>query len=163
MNNIDCIRLRELLKYDPETGLFTWKIQTNSRAPVGSIAGENSITHGYRTLGINGKLYRQHRLAWFYVHGTWPVKNIDHINGNRLDNRIANLRDVSQAVNAQNLQGAKTNNASGFLGVDWRPKRNKWRAQIRIGGVKKEIGNFDTAEQAHQAYINARASIGGAA
>jgi hypothetical protein len=145
-------QLHELLRYDPVTGDFYWRVQTNPRALVGMKAGANSISQGYRHINMNKKQYKAHNLVWFYFHGVFPTNVIDHINGNRLDNRIENLRDVTRQQNSWNLQKAKRNSKSGYLGVDWKPERNKWRAQIRVGGKKKLIGYFATAEEASVAY-----------
>ena len=107
-------------------------------------------------IGIDGVLYKAHSLVWFYFNGTWPTKVIDHINGDTLDNRIENLRDVSHQQNSWNLQKAKCNSKSGYLGVDWKPDRKKWRAQIRINGAKKLLGYFDAVEDASAAYQDAK-------
>lgn len=149
-------RLRELLRYDPTTGDFYWKVQTNPRALVGMKAGENSISWGYRSINVDKKQYRAHNLVWFYFHGEWPTKVIDHINGNRLDNRIENLRDVTRQQNSWNLQKAKSNSKSGYLGVCWRPTKKKWKAEIRINGKKVWLGHFATAEEASVAYQRAK-------
>jgi hypothetical protein len=148
--------LHDILRYDAETGNFFWKIKTNSRAPVGELAGKNSLTYGYRQIGINKKLYRAHRLVWFYFHGTWPSEQIDHINGCRSDNRIENLRVVTHQQNAWNLQKAKNNSKSGYLGVCWKKSHNKWKAEIRLNGRKTFLGYFDTALEASEAYQNAK-------
>ena len=149
-------RLHELLRYDPVSGDFYWRVQTNSRALVGMKAGANSFSgrpnNNYRVINVDKKTYRAHNLVWFYFHGVFPTNVIDHINGNRLDNRIENLRDVTRQQNSWNLQKARRNNKSGYLGVDWKPERSKWRAQIRIDGNKKLIGYFTTAEEASAAY-----------
>lgn len=156
MAKITQARLHELLRYDPKTGDFFWKVQTNSRAMVGMQAGLNSITCGYRQINIDKHTYKAHNLVWLYFNGVWPTNVIDHINGKRLDNRIENLRDVTRQQNSWNLQKAKRNSKSGYLGVDWKAERNKWRAQIRIDGKKKLIGYFNTAEEASAAYQHAK-------
>jgi hypothetical protein len=152
MSELTQKRLQELLRYDPSTGDFYWKVQTNPRALVGAKAGANSISLGYRSINLDKKTYKAHNLVWFYFHGTFPSNVIDHTNGIRLDNRIENLRDVSQQQNTWNLQGAKRNNKCGYLGVDWKPERKKWRAQIRMNQKKQLLGYFDTAEEASAAY-----------
>lgn len=145
-------RLQELLRYDSNTGDFYWKVQTNSRAPIGAKAGANTVSLGYRSINVDKKKYKAHNLVWFYFHGTFPSNVIDHINGNSLDNRIENLRDVTQQQNTWNIRNPKRNNKSGYLGVDWKPERKKWRAQIRLNRAKKLLGYFDTAEEASAAY-----------
>lgn len=160
MNDVTPQALRELLAYDPKTGDFHWKVSINPRAPIGRRAGGNSLSgpgvKKYRVIGIGGKLHRAHRLVWLYFHGAWPESAIDHINGNTLDNRIENLRDVSTQRNTWNLHAAHSNSKSGYLGVDWVPSKKKWRAQIRTAGKKTLLGHFDTAEAASDAYKAAK-------
>jgi len=146
-------RLRELLHYDPETGVFTWLKKPNRRIVVGSVAG-NFTDDGYRAIRVDGRIYRLHRLAWLYAHGRWPDNYIDHIDGNPLNNRICNLRDVPQSVNLQNLRSAKKGNASRFLGV--RKHRNKWQASITIDGKYIHLGEYFEPEHAHAAYLTAK-------
>ena len=149
-------RLHELLRYDPVTGDFFWRVQTNPRALVGMHAGANSISFGYRQINVDKRTYKAHNLVWLYFHGAFPTNVIDHINGNRLDNRIENLRDVTRQQNSWNLQKAKRNSKSGYLGVCWRPTRNAWKAEIRIDGKKVWLGHFATAEEASAAYQAAK-------
>jgi len=149
-------RLKEVLSYNKSTGLFRWKKQLNARGVKGAVAGANSFSSGYRIVSIDCKQYRAARLAWFYVHGEWPKHVIDHINGVRHDDRICNLRDVTQLTNTQNFREPMSNNQSGYLGVDWKKDKQKWRAQIRTNGKKVCIGYFATAELAHQAYVEAK-------
>jgi HNH endonuclease/AP2 domain len=142
------------LKYDPETGVFVWVV-SGHRVTKGSVAGRYTSL-GYRQIQYEGKKYLSHRLAWFLFHGEWPKGIIDHINGIKDDNRIANLRDVDQSVNKQNTITAYANNKSGFLGVSFRKKIGRWRAQIVIDKKVKHIGLFDSAEKAHNAYLEAK-------
>ena len=116
MSDLTAERLREVLDYGPDTGVFTWKIRTNSRVKVGDVAGALR-PDGYIQISIDGRLHRAHRLAWLYVTGESPPDQIDHINGVRDDNRIANLRLATSAENKQNLRRAKSRNKTGFLGV----------------------------------------------
>lgn len=140
-------RLRDVLDYNPDTGAFVWKVQSGSRGIPGSVAGSDHVL-GYRILSVDGRRYKEHRLAWFYVYGKWPTGEVDHIDGHRSNNRIGNLRDVSKSVNQQNLKSAKSHNKSGLLGVT-RRKSGGWCARITIG-------TFDTPEEAHAAYIDAK-------
>jgi hypothetical protein len=109
-------RVRELLLYDPETGLFTWRIAVGDRYQAGTPAG--SFTHkGYRSIYIGGFNYPAHRLAWLYVTGQWPTKDIDHIDQDKANNRFANLRDVSRSANMQNVKAPHKDNALGVRNV----------------------------------------------
>lgn len=146
-------RLREVLGYDPETGVFTRRIARSWAARAGVVAGCVD-GHGYTSIKIDGRIYGAHRLAWFWVHGVWPAKKIDHINGDRADNRICNLRDVPTSTNCQNQRRAQSHNKTGFLGVS--PDRGRFRAAIWLDGKNLHLGMFDTPEQAHDAYLNAK-------
>ena len=146
--------LKELLNYNPETGIFNWKIDRGNKKS-GDLAGCID-SHGYVIIRTSKIGYKAHRLAWFYVYGTWPENHIDHINGIRNDNRIENLRDVSRSINVQNQKIAQRNNKSGLLGVIWNKAINKFVAAIRINGKTTVIGKFDSKELAHEAYINAK-------
>jgi len=147
-------RLKEILHYDPETGIFTWLIKTKRR-PKGSIAG--SLSHGYLQIKISGKTYRSHRLAWLYVNGRWPNDVIDHINHNTADNRIDNLRDVSRSMNQHNqIKAPISNKTTGLLGATFNKEKQKYHCHIVVEGKTKHIGYFPTAELAHEAYIKAK-------
>lgn len=142
--------------YDPDTGLFT-RIRAAGRHgchKVGTVAG-TSTSHGYVVIRIAGVLHGAHRLAWLYVHGEWPLV-IDHINGDRADNRLCNLRNVSQKENTQNLQRAPVTSKSGLLGAHRFGRQKRWSARIRIDGVSVRLGLFDTPEEAHAAYMEAK-------
>ena len=132
--------LRQLLDYDPTTGVFTWKITRNSRLKVGDVAG-SVRPNGYVNLGVAGKLYLAHRLAWMYVHGEWPAGEMDHINRVRNDNRIANLRIVTRSQNCHNSFQHKRN-LSGCTGVSFDLKACKWHARIYRNGKTKNLGYF---------------------
>ena len=158
MRELDANRVREVFAFDPSTGVFTYRTQTAHHRKVGDIAG--TITaQGYRDIGIDSRVYKAHRLAWFYMHGQWPMHQIDHINGDRADNRIANLRDVTKTVNLQNQKRAHSNSAHGFLGVRIESRWGdspRYLARITVNGVRRSLGSFDTAEEAHAAYLNAK-------
>ena len=134
--------LKEKIHYNPETGNFTWRIKINGNTNVGSTAGSTSNSNKYRQIRINGVYYGAHRLAWLYVYGNYPKGQIDHINGVRLDNRIANLRDVSQFENQKNTCLRK-NNRTGITGVSWHIKKLKWCANIQGDKKQISIGGFD--------------------
>ena len=146
-------QLRELFHYNAETGVFTRLVQTSNRVKVGDVAGCKS-GGGYVTISVFGRQCSAHRLAWLYVHGTWPVADIDHINGNPSDNRAANLRDVSRRVNKQNQRRAHITSTSGMLGAA--ADRGRWQARIRVDGKQRYLGNFDTPDLAHAAYLDAK-------
>jgi len=146
-------RLRELFDYDPETGVFTRKISNGKRLRTGKLSGHVS-TSGHLQLFIDGKLHAAHRMAWLYVHGVLPTHCIDHINGNRADNRIVNLRDVTLAENCQNKRFARSDSTTGLIGVT--PHGSSWRARIQIGSTRKNLGTFATAHLAYAAYLTAK-------
>jgi hypothetical protein len=132
--------LKELLDYDPRTGIFIWKGKKGSRACKGKTAGATDA-YGYIVIRINNVLYKAHRLAWFYSHGEWPETNLDHINRIKNDNRIKNLRVASQSLNMHNAKRLATN--SGFVGVSWDSRRNKWVSRIKVDYKTKFLGRFD--------------------
>lgn len=152
-------RVREVFAYDAETGLFTRKVATSRSTKVGECAGTIAL-HGYVQIRIDGHLDLAHRLAWFYVHGEWPKGQIDHINGVRNDNRIANLRDVSRSMNLQNQRKATaTNKTTGMLGAHLHKPSGLFVASIRAEGQHKHLGYFKTPEAAHIAYVAAKREL----
>jgi hypothetical protein len=138
-------RLKELLDYDPETGVFVWKVTRGSARP-GDVA-ENRHVGGYRQVVISRKRYLSHRLAWFYINGQWPSDEIDHINRERADNRIANLRE---ATRAQNVCRSVRRSKSGVHGV--RRRDFGWQARIRVTGKDIHLGTYQTVDEAKTAY-----------
>lgn len=151
-------RLREVLHYDPETGIFTWRVDKRSRK-AGTTAGGRCTSHGYKIICIDYQRYHAHRLAWLYVYGTFPNEDIDHINNVRDDNRIANLRPATLSDNAQNLKKAKKQNSCGLLGVTGPIKGatgDRWYAQITKNSVHYFLGSFLTPDAAHQCYLEAK-------
>jgi hypothetical protein len=149
--------LRCLFSYEPSTGRFTRMydpVHGRKDKPTGSVA-----RNGYLQLKVGGRVYAQHRLAWLYVHGRWPEGVIDHINGDRTDNRIANLRDVPQSINAQNRRTAKRTSAVGVLGVGVTRTPGRFTARIRHAGRNLTLGTFDSVEEASRAYQAAKARL----
>lgn len=154
--------VRELLDYDPKTGVLTWRYRerkwfadqrafsTWNARYSGNVAFASNDGQGYGRGQLMGKSLRAHRIAWAHHYGEWPSKNIDHINGNPADNRIHNLRDVSQSENNRNMRKRK-DNTSGVCGVHWEPRRGVWEARINKGGRYKFIGAFDTRQDAIEA------------
>lgn len=150
---INLIRLRESLYYDHSIGHFTWKkISKYHIEKLGSLAG-CTCDDGYHYIKIDGRRYKTHRLAWFYYYGSWPKGVIDHINGNGLDNRVCNLRDVSITINAQNhKEGIKKNGLPTGVSLC----KNGFRARIQVNKKKMALGVYGTSEEALKAYRLAR-------
>lgn len=152
-------RLREVLDYCPQTGAFHRKVRLAQCHRVGQRADfvvASGQLKGYRRIAIDGRRYLAHRLAWLYVHGTWPERDIDHINGDKSFNGIQNLRDVTRQVNLQNKRRAMKNSTSGLLGAHWNTLTASWRSRIQIGKKSIHLGMFSTAKQAHEAYLAAK-------
>lgn len=147
-------RVREVLDYDLETGVFTWA-KGGHGIFFGSIAGTKKNT-GYICIKIDGKMYRAHRLAWLYVHGAFPDGDIDHVSRVRDDNRISNLRVASKAENAQN-RSKNRNNKSGVAGVYWHKLSKKWAAQIKVNRISIHLGSYKDIDEAKAARSEAKA------
>lgn len=149
-------RLREVLHYDPTTGVFTRKVTTAANALQGNIAGTTN-RDGRKYICVDKKRYAAHRLAWLYVTGEWPKHQIDHINGNHSDNRLENLRDVTCSINNENKRAARSDNLStGILGVSWCDYHKKYKAHIRIDGKLRHLKYCKTAEEAREVYLEAK-------
>jgi len=147
-------RLRELMNYDAEIGVFTWKKpRPGARHKSGLIAG-SPLKAGYLQIGIDGRKYRANRLAWLFVHGRWPSATIDHKNGNAFDNSLSNLREATHRENQQNAK-RRSDSVSGLKGVGWIPGAKKWRARIKVDGREVSLGQFNSAAEAYVAYCNA--------
>jgi hypothetical protein len=154
MNTLTSQHLRKILDYDLNTGRFTWRVKTSRKVVVGKEAG-NTKPSGYVSIRINGLGHYAHRLAWCYVYGDWPTDEIDHINGVRNDNRIANLRQATRKQNMENR--VRPVGASGYRGVVWLEANQKWRASIVHNRKNIYLGLFDTAEEASAMYSDAAA------
>lgn len=148
-------RLRECLRYHPATGGWTWFSTNSPRRLAGSPAGELKPS-GYVLIGIDGQRYRAHRLAWLYMTGGWPPRQVDHKSGVRSDNRWTNLRLASQVQNSANMR-TRSNNALGVKGVTRFDgvRGTKYRAHLFIDGRQNFLGSFDTIEEAQEAYRSA--------
>jgi hypothetical protein len=133
-------KLKSLLQYDKDTGYFYWK-QNRQKVKIGNVAGHNA-KNGYCYIMIDGKSYRSHRLVWLYVYGNFPKHQIDHINRNKLDNRLENLREASKEINARN-KGLRKTNKSGVTGVYWSKTCGKWIAKISALEKSYTIGRYD--------------------
>jgi hypothetical protein len=149
-------KARELFRIDPETGKIHWAVEHGrwGTLPAGTLAG--CLRKGYRYIGIDGRNYFGHQIAWLIEYGTWPVMRLDHINGDRDDNRPANLRLATTAENNQNQHGLPAHNTSGERGVSWDGSRDKWTAHISVDGKPKNLGRFDSKDQAAEAYREAK-------
>lgn len=151
-------RLKELLSYDPETGIFI-RLVNRQCVKAGDIAGSIS-SEGYLTVYMDGRSYKCHRLAWFYMTGEWPKGEIDHIDGKRANNAFSNLRDVSKNANIQNQKKPQSRNkSSGYLGVFKNYNSNKFMARITVNNRKIYLGSFSEAEDAHEAYLKAKREL----
>lgn len=149
-------RLKELLDYDPETGVFTWRVDRGYKARRGTLAG-TVRRDGYLGIGIDrtsgGKPYLAGRLAFLWMTGRFPLDECDHADGNRLNNKWTNLRDATYIENLRN-RGVQSNNVTGLKGVSFQPKRDKWMARIQLKKTDvRYLGIFDCPAAAHFAYI----------
>jgi len=153
--------LKELLSYDPETGVFRWlKNQRGCRSTcgmAGMVAG-HIRPDGRRTIGIQGRRYLAARLAWFYTYGRWPEPTVDHKDGDYSNDRIDNLRELSFGGQVQN-RGTQRNNKSGVTGVCWYKADACWRVRIKLNGKEKHIGYFKTLDAAIAARREAEAEL----
>ena len=150
MTELTAERLREVLNYDPETGVFTRRI-SSSRWRIGTIAG-GSGGDDYLKIRVDGRRYRAHRLAFLYMLGRWPFTDADHIDCDKANNVWSNLREASTSQNLANMR-RPSNNTSGFKGVSFRKDTGKWLASIRVDGIRYHLGYYRTAEKAHSRYM----------
>ncbi|GAB2493994.1 HNH endonuclease [Arenimonas alkanexedens] len=146
----------KFLSYCPESGLLTWLVSPNGRITVGQVAG-NVSQQGYINIQLLGRQLKAHRVAWLLHYGEWPENEVDHTDGDRANNRIANLRAATHSQNMQNKFRAKKGSTSGYIGVSWSEQSKAWHAQIRAEGKVKHLGFFATPEEASQAYLVAKA------
>lgn len=159
---ISAERLRSVVSYDPQTGEFVRTVRLANRHQVGDRA-DFAVTAGpmtgYRRLSLDSKRFLAHRCAWLFVHGAWPEGEVDHINGDKSDNRIANLRIAVDGVNQENQRRPRKDNRSGFLGVQFHKQNGNWVARIQHQRRTIHIGCFDSPELAHQAYVEAKRKL----
>ena len=149
-------RLVELLSYDEDSGNLVWNVRRRGQVNPGDIAGHLDAT-GYVHARLDGRLYKAHRLVWLHVTGAWPLNCLDHIDGNRANNRFGNLRDVVERVNRENRRTADADSATGVLGTS--PHGRGYMAQIVAHGRHHYLGTHDTVEQAHEAYVEAKRKL----
>jgi hypothetical protein len=159
--NLTASRLREVLRYDPETGVFTAAVSSSGKGarrksgdPVGG-----PHNRGYWSIRLGTGRFLAHRLAWLYMTGEWPTQSIDHINGIKDDNRWANLRDVSHFQNMQNLAAPMGLTSSGLLGVTLHARSGRWYARITTDGNGRHLGSFSDKAEAEAAYLAAKRSL----
>ena len=150
--------VRSIFNYDKKTGRLVWKERNNVSPHInsrdqGKLAGWIE-PKGYRAIEINSRAYKSHRIARLYVTGKWPKDQIDHINGVKADNSWKNLREATNKQNCRN-QGPRKNNVSGYKGVNWRKRNQKWVALISDYPKRVHLGFFKTAKEAHEAYERA--------
>lgn len=148
-------RLREALDYDRNTGVFTWRIRPSQNTKPRAVAGGVCST-GAIQIRVDGRKWHAHRLAWLHVHGSLPQGDIDHINLNRSDNRIANLREATRSQNCCNV-GLRKDNRTGMKGVSKR--RGQWSARITKDYRTTFLGSFDSCAAAAAAYAVAAAAL----
>ena len=162
--------IRKLLDYDPDTGALTWKPRTPDMFEDEAHSAEHNCakwnarysgretgtpyTGGYLAVGFGGRRFLAHRVAWAFVNGEWPKAQIDHIDGNRANNRIKNLRGADHSSNGANRVAPATNK-SGAKGVSWSKKERKWIAHIRVKNRSLRLGGFHSVEEAASAYAEA--------
>ena len=157
-NSITQKRLKEILHYDPETGIFTWKVKFCRKICIGDTAG-HLMPIGYVIIIIKGVKYYAHRLAFIYMNGE-PLKNyVDHLNHIKNDNRWVNLREVTRKANSRN-QSMRKNNVSGFLGVFWITKDKRWGASIIVDDTPIWLGQYPLIIDAVAARIRANKKYG---
>jgi len=145
-------RLKELLSYDPETGVFRWK-RAHRKIKVGDIAGSIHVT-GYRQIKVDGQLHKAHRLAWLYIYGQLPKNQLDHKHGWREDCRLVELREATPLENARNCS-IRSDNTSGYKGVNWSKANQAWCARISLKRKRISMGHFSTAIEASRVYEEA--------
>lgn len=149
MTTLTAELLRQVLAYDPQTGIFTQRIDRRG-VRAGQRAGWQML-NGYVGIAVLGKQYYGHRLAWLYVRGTWPATQIDHRNRDRADNRFANLREATNGQNQMNI--GKKPGTSQFKGVSWQAQIKRWQAHIQVDGRSIYLGVRKTEEEAHKLYV----------
>lgn len=160
MNVLNQQELKRLMSYDPVDGKFRWKLRPNNRIHIGDVAGSMNGC-GYIGIRINGVQHKAHRLAWLYMTGELPAMQVDHCDGNKINNSWKNLRLATPAQNMQN-RGVYSHNTRGYKGVSFHRKSGRWRASIRKDGRTLHLGSFQTREAAAEAYQQKAKELHGA-
>jgi hypothetical protein len=149
-------RLAQAISYSPSTGELRWRVKIGSLSP-GQLAGAKN-KKGYICLMLDGKPLYAHRVAWALATGAWPTGVVDHINHDKSDNRLENIRDVSRTANRQNQRAALSNNSTGIIGAGAR-KYGRYVAGIKANGEYHYLGSFGNPQDAHQAYVEAKRKL----
>lgn len=149
MSTLTQEQVKELFGYDAENGILIKKLRRGRT--YNKPCGHNPRSDGYGSVNIDGKMYKTHRVIWLIHYGSWPDGEIDHLDRNKMNNRIDNLRSVCSSENQHNI-GLFKNNSTGYPGVSWYKPLEKYRAQIMVNNEQKHLGYFDTAEEAFLAY-----------
>lgn len=150
--------MKEVMHYDADAGIFVWLVKPGGRGKIGRRAGWLNPINGYRYIKIRQKQYLEHRMVWLYVYGRLPLQEIDHIDGVRINNKIANLREATRGQNLQNT-AKSPRNTSGVPGVSWAKANGKWTAHIKVNKVQKNLGYFDSIGDASDVYRAAKARL----
>jgi hypothetical protein len=154
VNMITQTELKKILHYNPDTGIFT-RIYSKNKRYIGKETG-NLDSDGYVFIRVNGKQYKAHRLAFLYMNGEMPKYTVDHIDRVKNNNSWKNLRDVPMSVNKQNVEKPLKNNSTGYLGVSFYKPYGMYVAGIKVNGIRKTLGYFDSPLDAHNAYLEAK-------
>lgn len=155
MSASDFERFSQALSYDPDTGVFTWNFSPRIGIKAGRVAGSFQ-SDGYRLIKLHGKRHAAHRIALLLTEGVWPPNLVDHIDGDKANNRLSNLRHATGSENLQNQRRAHRNSTSGFLGVSIQRRDGKWLATIKAGAKRLRLGTFSTPEEASDCYQEAK-------
>lgn len=153
---ISAEELRRRFDYDPKTGIFVRKVSLNTRHPAGKVAG-TVTSHGYTAIGIDGRVYKAHRLAWLYVHGVWPPSELDHLNRVKACNAIDNLEPQTRSGNTLNCVNARVTSKLGILGVSQIGSR--FIARLHVNGNARYLGIYKTSDAASKAYWKAKEGV----
>lgn len=149
-------RAREVLSYCPETGELTWRVSLSNSTLAGQGAGTQD-SKGYLQTAVDRRKYRNHRLSWFIYYGVWPKDMLDHVDGDKTNNRMVNLREANNSHNKQNQRKARSDSGTGIQGVAC--VKGRYKAYIRSGRVRIVLGTYATPGEAYEAYIKAKRKL----
>jgi hypothetical protein len=147
----------KVLSYNNKTGNLYWKVDVANNVRAGMLAGKIRKRDGYKIFSYKGKQYQAHRIVWLMKNKNMPKEFIDHINGDRTDNRLCNLREADRHINAQNQHKPNKRNTTGYLGVSF--KRGAYEAGLRCGKKSIYLGRYSEAKIAHEAYLKAKREL----